>query len=79
MLEFGKPLYKENEYVTNIMMHCFVADTFAARFFEYLFQYYDLDMERDISSGVEDESVYICNSIKNHMEKGNNFYQITYI
>ena len=73
MIGFGKPIYKENEYVTNIMMHCFVVDTFAARFFEYLFQYYDLDMERDISSGVEDESVYICNSIKNPYGKRKQF------
>lgn len=73
MLEFGKPIYKENEYVTNIMMHCFVADAFAERFFEYLFQYYNLDMERDISLDVENESLYICNSIKNPYGKRKQF------
>ncbi|OLR58525.1 hypothetical protein BHF70_02150 [Anaerostipes sp. 494a] len=73
MMGFGKPIFKETEYVTNIMMHCFVADKFLPKFFEYLFQYYNLDMERDISSGVEEESRYICDSIKNPYAKRKQF------
>lgn len=65
LLAFGKPLVSPQEYVSNILMHGFVVDFFSVRFFDYLFQYYNLDLQRDIT-GLSDEDLdYICYSIKN--------------
>lgn len=63
MEKLGKPTSHENEYVANVMMHCFITDHFLERFFEYLFQYYNLDLERSLSETGEIESEYICNCI----------------
>ena len=49
LLMFGKPVYGEHDYVTNILMHSFITDPFANRFFDYIFQYYSIDMERNLS------------------------------
>lgn len=65
LLAFGKPVYSPNEYVINILMHGFVVDTFASRFFDYLFQYYNIDLQRDFSGMNEDDLEDLCASIKN--------------
>lgn len=69
LLAFGKPVFSENEYVTNILMHSFVTDSFANRFFDYIFQYYSIDMERDLSGIKEIDISYLCNSIINPYAK----------
>lgn len=69
LLAFGKPVYSKNEYVTNVMMHCFITDAYAGRFFDYLFQYYRIDMERDISGLQDLDLEYICESIINPYSK----------
>ena len=48
MLSFGKPVYRKNEYVNNVLMHCFITDSFADKFFEFLYSFYSIDLERDI-------------------------------
>ena len=73
ILGFGKAIYKQGENTKNILMHCFVTDNFAPKFFEFLFQYYDYDLERDISGDLEEESLIICNSIKNPYGKRKQF------
>ena len=65
LLSLGKPVYSETEYVTNILMHCIVTDSYALRFFDYLFSYYRLDLERDISGMQKTDIDYICDSIIN--------------
>lgn len=65
----GKPVYSETEYVTNILMHCIVTDLYANRFFEYLFSYYRIDLERDISGLHTVDLDYICDSIINPYSK----------
>lgn len=65
LLSLGKPVYSETEYVTNILMHCIVTDSYALRFFDYLFSYYRLDLERDVSGLQKTDIDYICDSIIN--------------
>ena len=65
----GKPVYSETEYVTNILMHCFVADSYASRFFDYLFSFYRIDLERDVSGIQQTDIDYICDSIINPYAK----------
>ena len=62
-------MYSETEYVTNILMHCIVTDLYAYRFFEYLFSYYRIDLERDISGLHTVDLDYICDSIINPYSK----------
>lgn len=69
LLAFGKPVYSKNEYVTNVMMHCFITDAYAYRYFDYLFQYYRIDLERDISGLQDMDLEYICESIVNPYSK----------
>ena len=69
LLAFGKPVYSKNEYVTNVMMHCFITDSYAKRFFDYLFQYYRMDLERDLSGLKEMDLEYLCESIVNPYSK----------
>ena len=65
LLAFGKPIFSPQEYVTNILMHGFVVDSFAYRFFDFLFQYYNIDLQRDISGISEEDLNDLCFSIKN--------------
>ena len=69
MLSFGKPIYRKNEYVNNILMHCFITDSFADKFFDFLYSFYNIDLERDISTNFDEISDYICDSIKNPFGK----------
>ena len=69
LLSLGKPVYSETEYVTNILMHCIVTDPYAIRFYDYLFSYYRLDLERDVSGLQKTDINYICDSIINPYSK----------
>lgn len=69
LLAFGKPVYEKHEYVTNVLMHCFITDAFANRFFDYLFQYYRSDLERDISGLQDIDLEYLCTNIINPYTK----------
>lgn len=69
MLTFGKPIYKKSEYVYNVLMHCFVTDSFANKFFDFLYSFYNIDLKRDISTDFDEICDYICDSIKNPFGK----------
>ena len=69
LLSLGKPVFSETEYVTNILMHCIVTDPYAIRFYDYLFSYYRLDLERDVSGLQKTDINYICDSIINPYSK----------
>ena len=69
LLAFGKPVFSENEYVANILMHSFITDPYSIRFFDYLFLYYVKDFGRDISGIQEADIEYICDSIVNPYAK----------
>lgn len=73
MLSFGKPVYRKNEYVNNVLMHCFITDSFADKFFEFLYSFYSIDLERDISTNFDELCDYICDSIKNPFGKRKQF------
>lgn len=44
----SKIVQNKNEYVKNILMHGFVSDYYANEMFDFLFKYYNLDLERDL-------------------------------
>ena len=43
----------ENEMVNNILMHCFITKHYASDFFEFLFAYYQYDLDRDLERHKE--------------------------
>ena len=48
ILAYKKPMLDKSEYVNNILMHGFVSDYYANEMFDFLFKYYNLDLERDL-------------------------------
>jgi hypothetical protein len=44
----NKVILDKNEKVTNILMHGFVSDFYANEMFDFLFKYYNIDLERDL-------------------------------
>ena len=65
LIAFGKPIFSNQEYVTNVLMHCFVTQSFLIRMYDYLFQYYNLDLQRDIAGMNAADWDFLCASIKN--------------
>lgn len=69
LLNFGKAVSEGREYVTTILLHGFIVDSYAYRVFEYLFQYYNIDLKRDIRDLQDDDLEYLCASIINPYAK----------
>lgn len=40
---------EQSKYVQNILLHCFVSDNYANSYFEFLFNFYRIDLDRDIN------------------------------
>lgn len=36
-------------YIQNILMHCYVSDYYAPKYFDFLYKFYSIDLDRDIS------------------------------
>ena len=45
---YGMPRLRQNERVNNILMHGFVSNNYSDSFFDFLFAFYKIDLERDI-------------------------------
>ena len=56
MQKYGK-LYDEDttNYVQNICMHAFVCDRCADQFFDYMFDFFRLDLSRNIENSIDDD------------------------
>lgn len=49
LAHYNKLRMQRGEYVKNILMHGFVSDHYSADFFNFLFAFYRIDLERDIT------------------------------
>lgn len=54
LLSYNKCLLNRSEKVNNILMHGFVSDYYANEMFDFLFKYYNIDLERDIERNNAD-------------------------
>lgn len=70
---YGKVYLNDREDVGNILMHAFITDPNATDFFEYLSQYYAIDLERSVSKTCEDEAGFICDCIRDPNSKRQQF------
>ncbi len=64
----NKYVVAENEMMNNILLHCFITEHYAADLFDFLFAYYQIDLERDLSRNNKDMRNYLMQS----MAKGEN-------
>ena len=64
MKHYGKNMLEENAYVGNILMHTYVCRYYANNYFDFLFKYYDLDLDRDLSRLNNDEMNALIDTIK---------------
>ena len=46
--QYNKTIIDKSEYVQNILLHCYISDYYAPNYFEFLYRFYDLDIDRDI-------------------------------
>lgn len=49
LTHFNKAVIAPNEYVGSILLHSYVSSCYAENYFDFLFKYYDLDLDRDLS------------------------------
>ncbi|WP_143270527.1 hypothetical protein [Anaerobranca californiensis] len=47
--EYNKVIIDENEKVKNVLMHGFVSEHYANNLFDFLFKFYEIDLERDLT------------------------------
>lgn len=62
--KYGKYRKNESEMVNNILLHCFITDHYANDLFDFLFSYYQIDLDRDLSRNDEQMQDYLLQSIK---------------
>lgn len=63
---YQKLFLREDEKVNTILMHGFISDYYANNFFDFLFEYYRIDLERDITRNrPENMQILIEAMIKN--------------
>jgi len=63
---FNKITLASNEKVNCILMHCFISDFYAYEFFDFLFNYYRIDLERDLTRNTSESfNILIEAMIKN--------------
>jgi len=65
LMKHNKYTLGENETVNTILMHCFVTNHYADDFFEFLFAYYQIDLDRDLQNNTAKMKKYLAESIKN--------------
>lgn len=49
LTHFNKTMIEPNAYVGNILMHSYISSCYAENYFNFLFKYYDLDLDRDLT------------------------------
>ena len=68
LIHYGKFHVDENEFKNNILMHCFITKYYANDLFDFLFAYYQIDLDRDLSRNNTEMRNYLMQS----MAKGEN-------
>lgn len=64
--KYDKFRVSEKEMVNNILLHCFITKYYANDLFDFLFAYYQIDLDRDLGHNNKEMRNYLIQS----MEKG---------
>ena len=65
-----------SDRVDAILMHAFVTDKYASRFFDYLYAFYSIDLDRDISRLDRDTMRSLVEIIKRNDNTGRTYYLV---
>lgn len=63
LLKYKKFHVGENEFMNNILLHCFITKYYADDLFDFLFTYYQLDLLRDLSRNDKKMRNYLMKSM----------------
>lgn len=61
---YNKLVGDPSEIVNNILMHCFITNYYSSDFFDFLFAYYQMDLNRDLDQHTKEMRSYLMNSMK---------------
>lgn len=61
--KYNKYKVAENEMMNNILLHCFITNYYASDLFDFLFAYYQIDLERDLTSNSKEMRDYLMQSM----------------
>ena len=61
--KYNKYKVAENEMMNNILLHCFITNYYASDLFYFLFAYYQIDLERDLTSNSKEMRDYLMQSM----------------
>lgn len=62
--KYDKYRKNKSEMMNNILLHCFITDHYADDLFDFLFSYYEIDLDRDLSRNNEKMQSYLIQSMK---------------
>ena len=65
LVENGKYILDENDRISTVLMHGFVANKYASNLFDFLSAYYRIDLERDLSRNDRDMMRELIRTIQN--------------
>lgn len=63
----------KNELVNNVLMHCFITDYYAAELFDFLFAYYNLDLDRDLQKHTKETRDFLMRAMKKSEESSREY------
>ena len=72
---YGKFVNDENDRINTILMHGFVANKYVSNLLDFLFAYYRIDLERDLSRNDRDTMRELIKSIQNK-DNSNRTYKL---
>ena len=68
-----------NEYVQNILLHCFISNNYAKGYFDFLYAFYRIDLDRDIDRLDKDLMNELMESICAEENEGRTFMLVKHI
>lgn len=63
LLKYNKFHVEESEFMNNILLHCFITKYYANDLFDFLFAYYQIDLDRDLSRNSTEMRNYLMQSM----------------
>lgn len=61
--KYNKYKVAENEMMNNILLHCFITNHYASDLFDFLFAFYQIDLERDLTRNSKEMRDYLMQSM----------------
>jgi len=63
LIHYGKYHVDAHEFMNNILLHCFITKYYADDLFDFLFAYYQIDLDRDLARNNSEMRKYLMQSM----------------